>query len=438
MKVITFRLLLEQPLLATQLLGDPNSSVSLPYVPGSLLRGMLIHRYLEREQLKGTDDLFEDTSCQRLFFNGSVRYLNAYPVVESGERALPTPLSLFKRKKDELDDNSLLEIYNAAHEDADEDERCQFEKDDRAKPLTHPFCRLISEKELRLYHLVPNRVAVHVLRERPKGRATHDKGAVFRYEAIAENQWFSGAVLVDSDADASIVESLIKEQELAWLGRSRSANYGRVHISDVAVVGADTWREADSNGSSTDGTLSLTLLSDTLLRNANGQHTAVIDAATLSAYLGVSITIDEARSITLPIQVGGYNRTWQLPLPQTTALKAGSVIVFKPDAALNTQQLEWRGMGERRAEGFGRVTFNWQAELHLIARMGHLFSRQRAQPEFSAVAERTAKHMARRLLNQRIEEAIQRYLRDHVLNKTLGPMPANSQLGRCGCWFAEH
>jgi CRISPR-associated protein Csx10 len=431
MKVITYRLLLEQPLLATQLLGDPNSSVSLPYVPGSLLRGMLIHRYLEREQLNGSHDLFADTTCQRLFFDGSVRYLNAYPLVEGGERALPTPLSLFKRKKDELDDSDSLDVYNAAHEEAEEDERRKFEEDDTANQLSHPFCRIDpdADKQLTLYQLAPNRIAVHVLRDRAKGRATRENGAVFRYEALAEGQWFSGVVLVDGD-DATRVELLLRQRDLAWLGRSRSANYGRVRISNIAVAVAETWREVGGSMSPADNMLSLTLLSDTLLRNASGQHTAMIDDETLSRYLGVSVTIDHERTITQPVLVGGYNRTWQLPLPQSTALKAGSVIVFTPADALDTRQLEWQGIGERRAEGFGRIAFNWQTKLHPTAKAGNLPSQAEMPSTLSAVAQRTAQYMARRLLDQRIEEAIQFYLRDHVLNKTLGSMPANSQLGR--------
>jgi len=433
MKVVTYRILLEQPLLATQLLGDPNSSVSLPYVPGSLLRGMLIHRYLEQQQLNDAHDLFADTTCQRLFFTGSARYLNAYPLVEGGERALPTPLSLFKRKKDELDDGGSLEIYNAAHEDANDDERREFEKDDSAKPLTHHFCRIASEENVALYRLAPSRIATHVQRNRSKGRAIRGQGAVFRYEAVAEGQWFSGAVLVDADEDAAQVEMLLNEREIAWVGRSRSANYGRVKITEVAVAPASAWREVGGSVTSADGALSLTLLSDTLLRNASGQHTAVIDAETLSAYLGIPVTIDSARTITQPTQAGGYNRTWQLPLPQATAFKAGSVIVFRPAGAFDPKRfadLEWQGIGERRAEGFGRIAFNWQTAPGSTARAGNLFSHTPTPPALSAAAQRTAQHMAQRLLEQRIEEAILRYVRLHVLDRPLGPMPANSQFGR--------
>jgi CRISPR-associated protein Csx10 len=62
--------------------------------------------------------------------------------------------------------------------------------------------------------------------------------------------------------------------------------------------------------------------------------------------------------------VGGFNRKWGLPLPQTPALKAGSVFVFrKADVDLKQlQKLEEQGIGERRIEGFGRIVFNWLDE----------------------------------------------------------------------------
>src|SRR4051812_43492319 len=90
MKAFTYEILLKQPVLATTLLGDPNSSVSFPYLPGSLLRGLLIHRYLDQRSIA---DPTGDPDCRRLFFGGETRYLHAYPIGSSGARSLPTPRS---------------------------------------------------------------------------------------------------------------------------------------------------------------------------------------------------------------------------------------------------------------------------------------------------------------------------------------------------------
>ena len=49
----TYVLELLEPLLANSLAGDANSAQSLPYVPGSLIRGALINVYRQTHQLDG-------------------------------------------------------------------------------------------------------------------------------------------------------------------------------------------------------------------------------------------------------------------------------------------------------------------------------------------------------------------------------------------------
>jgi len=89
MNVLTFQIHLLEPVLVTQLGGgDPNSAVGFNFMPGSVIRGALIAKYLHGGKGNATDDDF-----RRLFFDGGVRFLNAYPRSQSGERTLPAPLS---------------------------------------------------------------------------------------------------------------------------------------------------------------------------------------------------------------------------------------------------------------------------------------------------------------------------------------------------------
>lgn len=58
--------------------------------------------------------------------------------------------------------------------------------------------------------------------------------------------------------------------------------------------------------------------------------------------------------------VGGFNRKWGLELPQTLAVSAGSVLVFEATQTLTPEELltlEHEGLGDRKAEGFGRFMF---------------------------------------------------------------------------------
>lgn len=452
MKAISYRIYLEQPLLATQLLGDPNSSVSFDYIPGSLMRGMLISRYIERHNLAEVD-LPGNEDCRRLFFSGATRYLHAYPLSSNERRNLPTPLSFLKYKTAEFGEGQVPTVYNASHEEWDEAERREVEQQDTLKPVGWPFWLASDESNINLYKVEPNQLAVHVLRERSKGRATREKGAMFQYDALAPGQWFAGVILVDTDADATTVSELMSP-EIAWLGRSRSANYGRVRITLDTDIKGD-WREIGGTSPSiaAKSYATLTLLSDTLLRDNDGQPVAtlayqpiaheptaedprlLLDDTILSDYLGVKILIDCNHSFTTSIQLGGFNRTWRLPLRQAYALRAGSVITFEPQEALDAaivRRLEQQGMGERRAEGYGRIAFNWDVDMQINAHAAELFSHREETQNLSPTAQTLAQRMANRLLDQQIEQGITRFVRDEVIQRpgVIDSMPKNSQLGR--------
>jgi len=438
MKTISYQLYLEQPLLATQLAGDPNSSVSFPYVPGGLLRGMLVQRYCEKYGLSEKSDLLAHGACSALFFDGNVRYLHAYPLEQdTRQRLLPTPLSLLQPKKAELANNAT--IYDTSHPDFTAARRREIEEltEDQLKPVKQPFC-WPKEAALALYKLAPNRIATHVQRDRKRGRATGEQGTVFRYESLAEGQWFGGAIVADDAVEISELLKLLNRSEQAWLGRSRSANYGRVSIH--AVTEMSSWREIGGSIAQVSGPRArLTLLSDTLLRDQNGQPATAVTAKLLQAYLGLPVTLDSAHTIVDTVQVGGYNRAWRLPLPQTIALKAGSVIAFAPANPLtvaSVAELEAQGLGERRVEGFGRVAFDWQLDDELKVQIGALHTAPpgTSQGALSAAGSMIAQRMAKRLLNEMIAAHIQVFLRDKLIDHPtnlarLQPLK-NSQLGR--------
>ncbi len=97
MKALTFKIHLIEPVLVNQLGGgDPNSAIGFEFIPGSSFRGAIIGKYLKGKQVDANDEDF-----QRLFLNGAVRFLNAYPLTKTNKRALPTPFSWHKDKDDE-------------------------------------------------------------------------------------------------------------------------------------------------------------------------------------------------------------------------------------------------------------------------------------------------------------------------------------------------
>jgi CRISPR-associated protein Csx10 len=424
MKAILYRITLLEPTLVTALEGDPNEGVAFDYLPGSVLRGAVVARYLRSNNLSQRDAA--DPTVRRLFFDGTTRYLNGYPLDRLGKRTLPTPLSWQCEKGNER------EIFDFAVEAPDDDEK-------QWHGVSKPFCSIGEQdegkQEVRLVQ--PERhIAVHTARTRRFGRAMpanvidpskgDTPGAVYRYNALAAGQSFEAVVLCENDADADTIRALLDGE--ATLGGSRSAGYGRVRFQDVREV--ENWREvAEPLISDVDGKLIVTLLSDALLRDENGQFSADprIITNVLSKYLGVSLTLRKA--FLRDTVVGGFNRKWGLPLPQSLAVAMGSVFVYDaprcdPDKLL---ALEQQGIGERRAEGFGRLAINWhrEAELKVDLTAASKTTSPVVIPPGSE-SERLLKQMAACMLRQRLDER----LIAEVHETDISNPPSNAQLYR--------
>ena len=308
-----YTLTLEEPVLANSLGGEPNSADSLFYIPGGLLRGALINAYA------GTKEAANDDFA-RLFLNGETRYLNAYPLYEK-KRALPIPVRYKKPKA--------LESSNFG-----------FIKDQE-----NPKIESIEENW---------QVNLHTQRDAEKGRATEDSGAVFRYIALPAGLILEGAILTENETDAGKLKTLLENKSIQ-LGKARSAGYGRVSIETRPIK--ENWREAEAPPLQASKTFTLTLLSPALLRDKNGQFGADVKNA-LTAHFGEISTIEIEQKTEL---VGGFNRKWGLPLPQQVAISAGSIFSITTESEISAKtlsDLEANGIGERRAEGFGRVAVN--------------------------------------------------------------------------------
>jgi CRISPR-associated protein Csx10 len=338
-RVITYRITLLEPALVTALDGDPNSAVAFNYLRA---------KNLATDQFDAADP-----EAQRLFFDGTTRYLNGYLLDRQHRRTLPTPQSWQRKKGEETP------LYDFAVESPDPLGKEQWQS------APKPFCAL-TEDYVRLVQ--PDRyITVHTARNRrfgrPQGprrvRKDEDPGAVYRYDALAAGQTFTAAILCDG-TDAKDFESLLTGE--ATLGGSRSGGYGRVRFENVQEEA--TWSEADSTFVPMDSKLIVTLLSDVLLRNSNGQF--VVDpevvTAALSARLGEPLSLRQA--FLRGQAIGGFNRKWGLPLPQVFAVQMGSVFVYDAPACNDSKlrDLEVQGIGERRAEGFGRVAVNWHTQ----------------------------------------------------------------------------
>lgn len=414
MKCLRYQIELLEPVLVTALDGDPNSAVSFNYLPGSVLRGALIGRYLKERKLDG--DVLMDKGVQRLFFNGSTRYLDGYPR-QGATRSLPTPLSWHWPKGTDS------EATDLAVKVLSKEDRTQWQA------VGKPFLCMDAEEGDVRWTRIKRQVAVHTQRDREFGRPREGAGAVYRYDALAAGQTFEAAILCDEESDADTLECFLKGELL--LGGSRSAGYGRVLLTPIEDGGAESWREApeDPENDAPDGTLIVTLLSNALVRDRSGQFAAdpcVVEAA-VQARLGTAAKLEQ--SFLRGEVVGGFNQKWGLPLPQALSVKMGSVFVFSisGNASDRLTQLLEQGIGERRAEGFGRVAVNWhRRETWGVEPSSGRFVASETISESDA-AYQLAQKMVERLLHQRVERVLAPLARR--LSEELSG-PSRSQLSR--------
>ncbi|MCP4419884.1 MAG: hypothetical protein GY805_25000 [Chloroflexi bacterium] len=414
MKAISYQLDLLEPALLTAPGGDPNTDESLDYIPGSVMRGALAHQY-RRANLP-------DADFKRLFLNGSTRFLNAYPAYED-ERMLPMPAH-WRRKKDAKKDEK--RIYNMSQ--------------DEVKTSTSVGGPFMVVKDKLVYAKRPqHEVAVHNARNRDKGRAIPNdptnRSALFRYHALAAQQSFLGQILV-ADKDAGRILSLLKGDLL--LGGSNTAGYGLTQIVQAAELDPAKMREKqDAYAGIPAGTpLFVYLTSDAIVRHPDTGQPGAYLAETLAALLP-GHKLEVLNSYGRMGWVGGFNVKWGLPLPQTWSLLKGSVWQMESDqtiAAADVEQIEQRGIGDRRTEGFGALLLlpqtAWPDKLHVSERLTTTIKQPRGALEFPDLSD-----LSTRLLEKMNRQVAQKELDRHLM-ATVSDMKkrsirlSNSQLAR--------
>ena len=391
---------LDEPVLVMDVnSGDPNSANSLDYIPGSALRGAFIRQFMRHTgqiQLDAEDPQFHD-----LFLGGKVRFLNAYPQSESSQRMLPTPLSWY------IDKEQNDQVYDFAIDPHDRTTATW-------KRLEYPYCSLTSTDEVGV-RTPQMQINIHIARV-DRQRVTQSGSSVFRYRALAANQAFVAVVISEEDLFKDF-EWLNSEAKIL-IGKSHLAGYGSVTITKVVPITG--WQEYHPVGDDQPD-LALTLLSDTLLRDPlTGAYTTELTRA-------LNIPQPEKSAFIDTTIVGGFNRKWNLPLPQAQALRAGSTWVFEHNQDLENlfRKHEISGIGERTAEGFGRIALNWTCVEKLFIRQD-LNSVRISDITLNGDSAELAQQMLNGILRNRLDQKLVQKL---VSSRIIKP-PANHQLSR--------
>jgi len=390
MKALSYQLYLLEPTLVTALEGDPNSAVSFDYIPGSVIRGAVIGLFMRQNRVSELDAA--DDATRRVFFSDSAQYLNAYPLVD-GARSLPAPNSWNVQKGEKSP------IYDFAW---------GIERPENPKGVGG-FAVVVDASIEKAS--VKRFIAVHTQRDRQKGRSIEGSGALYRYDSLAAGQIFAGAIVCENDADADWLHEFIADGLEVQIGGARSAGYGRVRFERVALD------ESAENPSHFEAgqPLVITLLSDAIVHNDDGEYEPNLDTLKLALARRLDIAPDAlgtAYQVYLGTTlVGGFNRKWGLPLPQTAALSMSSTIVFTDHSLARDQvdELMRYGFGERRVDGFGRIGINLytQQQYQLVETDGQT-GKKPDKNQSSQTIEHLPQPIARRELMRAIDVELTR------------------------------
>lgn len=447
---VSYQVRLLSPALFANGGGDPNTASTLPYVPGSTILGAMAWRYLEKERTQNpVSDPSSTSTFRQLFTLGDVQWLNLYPMDASGtQRFCPLPASLTQPKPTRSKRGTRIRYFDQANESFSEwslEAEAQ-ELDLRAAQGGFVwFSRVAADEpaERLETHKSQTSLRTHHQRDRDGGRPI--VGNIYSYESLDAGQLFAGHVLCQSESQAKEVKRLLEEGALS-LGRSRTATYGaeaellnpEVHSleADWCEVPVRVMEEAPER-------LVITLLSDYLGINAQGLPDPEALVPELLEVLGIPglpadhvRTVHSERFVRLR-QVPGYVSVWRMPRPSWPGIAAGSVVVLDLRALrLDLDEVTGRinmlhrtGIGERRAEGFGRVAVGWHGD-QLEYQGGKSNPRGKPGAAYSApsVPDGALTHLQSEVLAARARRQLFRLALDHAAST--GGLPAPALISR--------
>ncbi|WJK36815.1 RAMP superfamily CRISPR-associated protein [Solwaraspora sp. WMMA2065] len=200
----------------------------------------------------------------------------------------------------------------------------------------------------------------HAVIDDASQRPTEESGGLFVYEAIA-----AGTVLrceLWLPADAQLKTDRLNGEHA--IGRSRKDDYGHIRVEVIDQPGEPVLISRDENPA--EGELVVWLLSDLLLRGPAGAPVTSPDllGTVLGEALGVDLTLPPLEPGQPPAEfvttrrVESWQRRWSMPRPSLAGIAAGSVVRFQMSGVPGDEALrrvEAAGLGERTAEGYGRL-----------------------------------------------------------------------------------
>jgi CRISPR-associated protein Csx10 len=316
---------------------------TLDFIPGATLLGVAAQFY-------------NDYSPQEqwlVFHSGKVRFGNAYPITVDGERSYPMPMSLHYPKVP----------------DADPSAAAPKKVDSKRKVLANDVRNLAAAsrdevfkgkqpKQMRSHYLSTQGEILKVAKggnlktaiDPETGRIKD--GQLFGYQTLRQGQLFSAQLQADADVPVALLQKLSSHlQRQPRIGRSRSAQFGRVDIQIRETVEPVTAGKVESNR------LILWLLSDVALLDNFGNSSLNPEGALIGL---TGAKLQPSQSFIRTRSYSPYNAFRRSYDTERQVISAGSVLVYHLSGDITAAQIQAlaSGIGAYREAGLGQIWVN--------------------------------------------------------------------------------
>ncbi|MBW4652151.1 MAG: hypothetical protein KME20_03730 [Kaiparowitsia implicata GSE-PSE-MK54-09C] len=315
---------------------------TLDYIPGRYLL-----RYLHKT-------LGEHINLSQAIASGELVITNATIAIEA-TAGRPTPLCIFSKKSS----GGLSKgqgIYNRFEEPEPDGAQIKSERSGYVGPT--------DGAELPAYETVSLELFTHNTIQDKVQRPTREVGGIYSYQAIPAGTTLQAELRLPG----ALKEQLDKTSSNWWqalngqvsIGQSKKDQYGVVQISAQSPVSQPTKTVTQR--------LYVWCLSDVLLRGDSLAPTLSPKdfRKVLANEMGVELQERSEAELLSVVMRSHRTESWQvrwgLPRPSMLGFQAGSCAVYEIQGDLPTPEklaeLEARGIGDRRAEGYGQLCFN--------------------------------------------------------------------------------
>jgi CRISPR-associated protein Csx10 len=369
---------IDEPLLLARRAEAGNQYETLESIPGAVLRGALAWRIAKRFGAALNDKNRRAEAAYQnfvdLFFHNAVRFSSLLPVQASkkydsqGHPTLVAPRDLVTCKLHPgYKGDQGHGVWSLAYNDAmlDQCPECGADVESVSGFL------LLNPADLSMQFKPQQRVEMHIRVDPKTGRVS--TGNLFGYVTLEPGQYFAGEITcTDEQVWKTLAEmaDLVSPEQVQHLHLGKASRRGHGKVS-LIVRESETppWQGTPLHKRVTDANkVVLTLVSDAIIADPWGRYAQGFAQEWLQRELdlpaGVKVHVDETRAFSAVRTVDAFNGKLGLPRTRDQALVAGSSVRLSfsgmelSPLQAHLAAVEAHGIGLRREEGFGCLTFN--------------------------------------------------------------------------------